>query len=250
MCSIGTDPTFHSGRPGATTLIDNSIRFAAAGVSPSTGLFQTGLYFALSCYYQDVDSQKVDALSWFGDFTVRGNLDCYNNAHIVASSPALATLDDAALSDWSCSVHEAFASYPSIGINGFQALAIAKDIMGVGSQEFGDGTAGLPYIISRGATPAKCGDGKWDKDLGEECDDGNTMNGDGCSASCKCESGMPNGDGTCKNKIGPSGGPTGGFSTGVSISTGISMSTGVSLSTGYSSGTGVYPGSSSVPPVM
>ncbi|KAH0555802.1 hypothetical protein GP486_006252, partial [Trichoglossum hirsutum] len=133
----------------------------------------------------------------FGDFTVRGNLDCYNNAHIVASSPALGSLDDTALSNWSCSVHEAFSQYPSLGVNGFQALAIAKDIIGDGSQTFGDGTIGLPYILSRGATPAGCGDGKWDASLGEECDDGNAVAGDGCSVSCKCESGRPGGNGTC-----------------------------------------------------
>jgi cysteine-rich repeat protein len=31
----------------------------------------------------------------------------------------------------------------------------------------------------------KCGDGKLD--AGEECDDGNAINGDGCSVSCRCE---------------------------------------------------------------
>lgn len=193
---IGTDPSYHFSQGKAKTLIDNSIQFAAAGTTPA-GVPQTGLYFALSCYYEDEESAKVEALSYFGDFTVRGNLDCYNQVHLVASSGAMDSLDDASLSDWSCSVHEAFSSYPSVGTNGFQALAIAEDILGVGSQTFGDGTVGLPYIISRGATPAKCGDGVWDEEFGEECDDGNILNGDGCSLSCKCESGLPKGDGTC-----------------------------------------------------
>ncbi|OCK79323.1 hypothetical protein K432DRAFT_426610 [Lepidopterella palustris CBS 459.81] len=218
---IGTDPSFHFGTGKAQTLIDNSINFAAAGKT-SAGVPQTGLYLALSCYYNDVDSAKVDALSYFGDFTVRGNLDCYNKVHLVAHSDAMTSLDDASLSDWSCSVHEAFASYPSVGINGFQALAIADGVLGIGSQTFGDGTMGLPYIISRGATPVKCGDGIWDKSLGEECDDGNTTPGDGCSASCKCESGRPKGDGTCYPAPGgnvstPVSGPTGyptGYPTG------------------------------------
>lgn len=141
---------------------------------------------------------------------MRGNLACYDNVHLVASSGAMDSLDDASLSEWSCSVHEAFSSYPSVGTNGFQALAIARDILGVGSQTFGDGTVGLPYIISRGATPAKCGDGVWDKEFGEECDDGNVLNGDGCSLSCKCESGLPNGDGTCAPRNGTvPDGPTG-----------------------------------------
>ncbi|KAN0107877.1 hypothetical protein V8E51_007619 [Hyaloscypha variabilis] len=197
---IGTDPTFHDdvGKAGATTLIDNAIKFAASGTT-STGQSQTGLYFALSCYYQSVDNATVDALSYFGDFEVRGNLDCYNTVHIVASSPALGTLDDAALSDWSCSVHEAFSVYPSVGVNGFQALAIAQNIIGAGSQTFADGTIGLPYIISRGATPSGCGNGIWQPTFGEECDDGknNGVLGDPCSISCKCLSGRPAGNGTC-----------------------------------------------------
>ena len=147
------------------------------------------------------------------------------------------SLDDASLSEWSCSVHEAFSSYPSVGTFGFQALAIAQDILGVGSQTFGDGTVGLPYIISRGATPAKCGDGVWDKDFGEECDDGNILNGDGCSLSCKCESGSPKGDGTCNPKNGTTPvGPTG-------------SSTPIASSTGYSKPFGSYPyGNSSATP--
>lgn len=179
-------------------MIDNAIKFSAAGKS-STGVSQTGLYFALSCYYNSVDTATVDTLSYFGNFGVRGNLACYNEVHIVASSPALGGLADADLSNWSCSVHEAFSVYPSVGVNGFQALAIAQDIIGDGSQTFGDGTIGLPYIISRGATPAGCGNGKWESTFGEECDDGssNGAPGDACSISCKCLSGRPKGDGTC-----------------------------------------------------
>jgi hypothetical protein len=46
---IGTDPTWHfAAQPGAKTLIDNAIGFAAAGKTLA-GASQTGLYFALSC---------------------------------------------------------------------------------------------------------------------------------------------------------------------------------------------------------
>ena len=34
--------------------------------------------------------------------------------------------------------------------------------------------------------PNVCGDGYWNG-MGEECDDGNTVNGDGCNAQCKLE---------------------------------------------------------------
>ncbi|KAK3062788.1 hypothetical protein LTS18_003347, partial [Coniosporium uncinatum] len=155
----GTDPSFHAaGQPGAVTLMENSIRFAASGKS-TTGADQTGLYFALSCYYDVADSAVVHPLFRFGRFVLRGNLGCYNDAHIVASSPVINSLTDAALPSWGCSVHEAFAEYPSTGINGFQTLATAEDILGAGSQEFADGTIGLAYIISRGATPTGCGNG-------------------------------------------------------------------------------------------
>jgi cysteine-rich repeat protein len=140
---------------------------------------------------------NVDALSYFGTFEVRGDLSCYDKVHIVASSPAIDTLTDTYLSNWGCSVHEAFSAYPSLGISGFQAIAIADGVVFPGTQTYGDGHSGLPYIITRGATPAGCGDGKWDGAVGEECDDGNVVDGDGCSKSCKCESGLPKGDGTC-----------------------------------------------------
>ncbi|RDW63578.1 hypothetical protein BP6252_11123 [Coleophoma cylindrospora] len=199
---IGTDPSNHEnlGVDGAGVLIDNAVSFAAAG-EDLTGKSITGLYFALSHLYDTIDNDTVLYLSYFGDFGVHGNLGCYDTAHIVASSPALGTLSDADLSNWGCSVHEAFTRYPTVGINSFQALAIAQDVPGDGSRSFGDGTAGVPYIISRGATPSGCGDGHFDPALGEECDDGNLLNGDGCSLSCKCESGRSDGNGNCLPRI-------------------------------------------------
>ncbi|KKY31522.1 hypothetical protein UCDDA912_g08534 [Diaporthe ampelina] len=182
---IGTDPTFHSSsQPGALTLIDDAILFSASGNG-------TGLYFALSCYYDSVDSATVDSLSYFGTITVRGRLACYNDAHLVAGSTALNTLDDAALSDWSCSVHEVFSSYPTTGVFGFVPLAIAQGATGDGQEDFADGSNGVPYIIVKGAVPDGCGDGVWDASLEEECDDG-TLNGtpeSSCSSSCKCLNG-------------------------------------------------------------
>lgn len=182
---IGTDPTFHSSsQPGALTLIDDAVSFSASGNG-------TGLYFALSCYYDSVDSATVDSLSYFGTITVRGRLACYNDAHLVADSTALGTLDDAALSDWSCSVHEVFSSYPTTGHYGFVPLAIAQGATGEGQKDFADGSNGVPYIIVKGATPDGCGDGVWDASLEEECDDGpsNGTPSSSCSSSCKCLNG-------------------------------------------------------------
>ncbi|TPX18150.1 uncharacterized protein E0L32_002659 [Thyridium curvatum] len=183
---IGTDPTFHSSfQPGALDLIDGSVKFAASGNG-------TGLYFSLSCYYDSQTTSTVDVLSEFGTFTVRGRLSCYNDAHLVANSSALATVDDATLSNWSCSVHEVFSGYPTKGINSFEPLAIAKGATGDGEKDFADGTSGIPYIISRGATPVGCGNGRTDSEFGEECDDGddNGTPGSLCSKSCKCLYGM------------------------------------------------------------
>lgn len=196
MILIGTDPGYHSSsRPGAITLMDDGIKFAASGNG-------TGLYFALSCYYDAVDSATVDSLSEFGTITVRGNLACYNDAHVVANSSALGSLDDAALSDWSCSVHEVFTSYPTTGLYGFEPLAIAEGATGDGLKDFADGTSGIPYIIVKGATPAGCGDGVWDPSLDEECDEGalNGTPGSNCSSSCKCLTGSIT-PGVCANKV-------------------------------------------------
>jgi hypothetical protein len=196
-----------------------------SSITPSGGQ-QTGLYFSLSQYYDTISNGNtafVDALSYFGTFQVTGNLNCYDQVDIVASSPAIDTLTDADLSNWSCSVHEAFSIFPTQGLQGFQAIAIADGVVAPGTQTFGDGHSGLPYIITRGATPAGCGDGKWDSNLGEECDDGsnNGKTGSACSISCKCLSGQPKGDGTCypsntTTPLGPSGnvgGPTAGPSS-------------------------------------
>lgn len=194
MILIGTDPGFHSSsRDGAITLIDDAIQFAASGNG-------TGLYFALSCYYDSVDSATVDSLSYFGTINVRGQLACYNDAHLVANSSALGKLDDSALSDWSCSVHEVFTDYPTTGLYGFEPLAIAEGATGSGLKDFADGSSGIPYIIVKGATPAGCGDGVWDPSLEEECDDG-PLNGtpeSECSSSCKCLTGSV-APGVCKS---------------------------------------------------
>jgi hypothetical protein len=194
MILIGTDPTYHSAlRPGATNLIDDSILFASSGKDG------TGLYLSLSCYYDSRGTTTVDVLSYFGTFVVRGNLSCYNDAHLVASSGQLKSTNDMRLSSWSCSVHEVFTAYPKTGIDGFEALAIARNATGEGQESYGDGSSGIPYIIARGVIPAGCGNGKYEPEYGEDCD-GGTLNGSPgypCSASCKCLNGVES-PGICK----------------------------------------------------
>jgi len=142
----GTDPVFHEtigGRPDAGNLTRGGVQFVAGETT------RTGAYVSLSCYYHGTaEHTPVPLLDAFvpGGFTVRG-VGCFNDAHIVATHPALATVTDASLSNWSCSVHEAFDLWP---VASFDVLAIAR---GIGSTfTASDGSVGTPYILARGAT--------------------------------------------------------------------------------------------------
>jgi len=172
---IGTDPATHQSQGGAA-LNNRGINFAASGEG-------TGLFATLSCYYHGTAPMTpVPLFDGYGSFTVTGVTGCFDDAHIVAESPALEGLTDADLSNWGCSVHEAFDSFPPA----FIPLAIARGESGAGSMEFADGSFGIPYILARGVSPVLCGDGNLDVGF-EECDDGNTVNGDGCSSVCTLE---------------------------------------------------------------
>jgi cysteine-rich repeat protein len=179
---IGTDEVFHVSAGGGT-LINSGIGFVTSDAA------KTGAYVSLSCYYNSTSPPVVVPLiAPFGVFMTEGNLDCFNDSHIVAVHPALAGSTDASLSNWSCSVHEVFRSFPSAS---FLPLAIARSIPGVGNLTFADGSNGVPYILASGGgiTPVGCGNGIVEPP--EECDDGNTVSGDGCSAFCKLEGPAP-----------------------------------------------------------
>ena len=118
----------------------NGIRFAIAGEG-------TGLYITLSEYYESSSLTTLAVMQEFGKFTVRGT-GCYDAAHIVANHAALTLLTDAVLSDWQCSVHEAFAEYPKE----FKPLAIALNATGDGARKFPDGSSGVPYILATNIT--------------------------------------------------------------------------------------------------
>jgi len=116
---IGTDPTFHyiNGHTAAATLEANGIAFAGkrAGV--------TGAYVDLSCAYDTTNAKTpvplLDGLSTHGkaQFTVVGEGSisgaCATTVNIVAKTGPTTGLTDADLSNWSCSVHEAFDKFPS-----------------------------------------------------------------------------------------------------------------------------------------
>jgi cysteine-rich repeat protein len=211
---VGTDFAYHSEYTGTK----NSIAFAA--FQPG----KTGAYISLSCYYHGIGSRtQVKLLEPFGYFSVTG-VGCYDDAHIVAEHEALKGLSDALLSNWRCSVHEAFDVYPDAD---FTALVIARDRASAelprwpGSRDFADGSHGVPYFLARGATPVMCGDGV--VQYPEECDAGKATNGTpgtACSAVCRlhwcgdgvldpgeeCDTGANNGTGTCSASCRSSGG--------------------------------------------
>src|SRR5260370_15215390 len=146
---IGTDPVFHApSQIGAQTLIKNGVAFATS--TPGS----TGAYIDLSCYYGGVASGTLvpvlngiaSGFSVVGQAAASGVGGCPINSHIVGNSPVLAGLTDANLSNWFCSTHEGFSTWPS----NFQVLVITEDIPS--SFVAPDGTSGAPYILVRGSS--------------------------------------------------------------------------------------------------
>ncbi len=136
---IGADEVYHD----KNLVSEDAMAFA---VSSADG--KTGAYISLGCYYHGAASlTPVPLLDAFvpGGFTVTGVPGCFNSAHIVASHPALAGISDAYLSNWGCSVHEAFDTWPI----SFEVLAIATT---GGIYNAPDGSVGTPYILARGVT--------------------------------------------------------------------------------------------------
>src|SRR5439155_1381214 len=146
----------------------------------------TGAYIMPGCFYSTAPGSPVTILEPFGRFVAATQSGCPQDAHVIASHPALDGLTDDILSRWqdrraACDSDSGFTSWPS----SFTVLAISRD---AGSDFVGpDGVAGAPYLLARGAglIPVLCGNGTLDPS--EECDDGNTSDGDGCSSTCRNE---------------------------------------------------------------
>ena len=139
---IGSDPVFHATytNPAIAAVTQRAVDFAAG----QSG--KTGAYISLSCYFEGATTQThvslLDGLDVGGSgFSVQG-AGCTDKVHIEAASPALKGIDDTLLSNWSCSVHEAFDTWPAK----FGVLAVDTD---AGSLYTGqDGTTGDPYILA------------------------------------------------------------------------------------------------------
>lgn len=141
---IGTDPYVHRNEAfgGGTLLIEKTMDFILSNPKP-------GAYISLSCYYAGAAFNTPvpflnDAFaSSSGTFKLHGSNG--DNAHIVATHPALAGLTDATLANWGSSVHESFDDWPKLD---FIPLAIIKN--SGASFNAPDGTVGSPYILVRG----------------------------------------------------------------------------------------------------
>lgn len=140
---LGTDPRAHYRASGAEKLMRQGIAFAAGEQG------KTGGYLDLSCYYHfsptNTPVPLLDGLNGGGFEVVGGSKIALDDAHVVASHPALDGLTDADLSNWRSSVHEAFTAFPEVD---FEVLAIAHDPSGWYTAS--DGSVGYPYILARG----------------------------------------------------------------------------------------------------
>lgn len=156
---IGTDPVYHytgGSAPNGNVLIQNGIAYA--GSAPGA----TGVYLDLSCTYNGAGAGTpvpiLDGLSTHGSgqFTVVGTGPlnaCGTSVNIVANTGPTTGLSDSDLSDWGCSVHEAFDKFPT----DYTPLSIAPSSSGFPTSFCGtdvdtrDTACGSPYILISGA---------------------------------------------------------------------------------------------------
>jgi YD repeat-containing protein len=124
----------------ALQLLNQSLKFAAAGSSAGPGL-----YIDYSCYVPDTTAVPVNLLSHFGTFMAFWSER--DTVHRRQNHPILENLTDANLSTWWWSAHAAFSQYPST----FTALAYADPIAGTADPEVGQPSAAIsPHILVRG----------------------------------------------------------------------------------------------------
>jgi MYXO-CTERM domain-containing protein len=148
---IGTDPVYHynySGAPGAGVLMYDGLNYAGA----QTGA--TGLYLDLSCAYTSGYTGTTDPIlnAIKSGFTITSAL-CTDTPQVVATASELVGVTTNDLSDWSCSVHEFLATWPS----DFVPVVIddnATPSCGTWPISGGGTVTGCPYIVARGGISA------------------------------------------------------------------------------------------------
>ena len=151
---IGTDPTFHwfgGSGPNADILEEHGIGYA--GAIPGA----TGAYVDLSCTYTGAAPGTpvplLDGLSTSGpgSFTA-GGAPCAGAIAIIAQTGPTTGLNDSDLSNWECSVHNFFNTFPP----DYTPLALATDpsvpdTYNGTDVSTGDPVTGSPYILISGS---------------------------------------------------------------------------------------------------
>lgn len=156
---LGNDTTFHV--LAGTPLPADPRLVTRKGIEFATSNSSTGAFVSLSCYYTfSPPNTPVPVLSPFTNgaaFSLEGNLSCDGNMHNPGVGPAsLNVLTDPVLSNWGCSVHEGFNTFPS----SFDVVAIdANHTSGAGVLHFPDGSSGLPFIVTKTAAGPTCIEG-------------------------------------------------------------------------------------------
>ncbi|WP_224241525.1 immunoglobulin-like domain-containing protein, partial [Hyalangium gracile] len=168
-------------------LVENGVRYVLNSVQ-----YLTGMYIALGCAYQDAPANThVTLLEPFGDFKVQGMDVCAEWQHTFQMQGDLMsrdTYDGAFVGEDGCATRTVFTSYPD---RTFSFVAIATSYNDPptpipGAKLFIDYTidpgfetnyVGTPYVLVRGAMAVGAGCGLPAMPSGEECDLGDTGNG-------------------------------------------------------------------------
>ena len=87
-------------------------------------------------------------------------------------------------------------------VSGQTTVKLRYSLISDGGVHLGGWTIDDVCLVTTDPAPPSCGNGVVDN--GEECDDGNTTSGDGCSSSCQLETGNKGG-GCCSSTNSPSG---------------------------------------------
>jgi len=143
---VGSDPEEHApSNPSPRKLIQQSVLFAADDGNPGPGL-----YVELHDY-MPYPAKNTELLKYFGDF-MQEEATCGDKVHKMAYHPVLESIGDAELSNWSCTPHSGFYSWPP------SFFPLAMDIS-AGAKKITkacDGTIGFVCIVATGVKPL-CG---------------------------------------------------------------------------------------------
>ena len=165
MRIVGTD--FGPGVPGTNLLQVNYFTVDGSDIVPAGSLSPDNLIFEEWRFDVGTTASGTDKINWTPNpgFTVVDSGFCVADAGTV-------------LDCFELSLHDSDAN----GVSGVGVVGLGgEDIAGFGVDEM------IMYWEIQLAP--SCGDGHVDP--GEECDDGNTVDGDGCSATCQEEGTIP-----------------------------------------------------------